>query len=190
MQSANRYALKEWAVVCEALASGRQTLILRKGGIHEERDGFRVEHGEFWLFPTRFHQERGEIVPDAHPLLERAIAARPPEGTIRFQNYAVVSDVFHVTDEALLPSLAGLHILSEETVRRRFHYRTPGLFVLAVRIYRLPEPIEIAESPHFAGCRSWVELPGELPTAEVKAVLSDGQATKVFDDIRSKLASR
>jgi hypothetical protein len=40
-------AFKEWAAVCEALAAGRQTIILRKGGIQEGREGFRVQHGEF-----------------------------------------------------------------------------------------------------------------------------------------------
>src|ERR1700722_13719814 len=38
MQSVNRFAFKEWAVTCQALAAGRQSLLLRKGGIHE-RDG-------------------------------------------------------------------------------------------------------------------------------------------------------
>ena len=52
MEPVNQIAFKEWAVVCAALASGQQSLILRKGGIHEGRDGFRVAHREFWLFPT------------------------------------------------------------------------------------------------------------------------------------------
>ena len=30
-------ALKEWAVICDLLATGRQTLVLRKGGIAEEQ---------------------------------------------------------------------------------------------------------------------------------------------------------
>ena len=30
-----RIAFKEWAAVCRALASGRQSLIIRKGGIAE-----------------------------------------------------------------------------------------------------------------------------------------------------------
>ncbi|MDC0315120.1 DUF1802 family protein [bacterium] len=46
-------AFKEWDVVCEALESGRQKLILRKGGIHEGREGFSFAHEEFVLFPTR-----------------------------------------------------------------------------------------------------------------------------------------
>ena len=41
---------KEWAVVCEALGSGRQSIILRKGGIAEGREGFSFKHREFFLF--------------------------------------------------------------------------------------------------------------------------------------------
>lgn len=49
-------AFKEWASVCEALASGEQTIILRKGGIAEGPGGFTVEHRAFWLYPTFVHQ--------------------------------------------------------------------------------------------------------------------------------------
>jgi hypothetical protein len=41
-------AFKEWAVVCEALGSGRQSVILRKGGIAEGREGFAFLHREFF----------------------------------------------------------------------------------------------------------------------------------------------
>ena len=68
MQPANNTAFKEWAVVCAALGNRRQTIILRKGGIDEGREGFRVKHKEFWLLPTRFHQAAGALVPDAEPL--------------------------------------------------------------------------------------------------------------------------
>jgi len=36
-------ALKEWATVVNALESGKQTVILRKGGILETASGFEVE---------------------------------------------------------------------------------------------------------------------------------------------------
>ncbi len=173
MQKGNRFAFKEWAAVCAALAEGRQSVILRKGGIHEGRDGFRVEHSEFWLFPTRFHQERVELVEDARGLIDRAADERSPAGMIGISLYAVVEDVVHITVESTLPRLTGYHVLSPEVVDERFHYRTPGLFVLATRIYRLPYMVHLPESPHFAGCRSWVDFPGDLPTAGLKPVLSD-----------------
>src|SRR5437764_577573 len=49
-------ALKEWATVCRALESGRQTILLRKGGIYESAGEFEVQHREFLLFPTYVHQ--------------------------------------------------------------------------------------------------------------------------------------
>ena len=48
---------KEWAIVCEAIGRGEQSIILRKGGIAEGRDGFAFRHAEFFLFPTFFHEQ-------------------------------------------------------------------------------------------------------------------------------------
>ena len=44
--------LKEWATVVKALELGKQTVILRKGGILETASGFNIESKEFLLFPT------------------------------------------------------------------------------------------------------------------------------------------
>jgi hypothetical protein len=50
-------------VVVDALARGEQVLILRKGGIHEQRGEFRVSHREFWLFPTQYHEAESSVIP-------------------------------------------------------------------------------------------------------------------------------
>lgn len=188
MQGANRFALKEWAVVCQALAEGRQSLILRKGGIHEGRQGFQAAHREFWLLPTRFHQAADEIIPEARPLLARVQACEPPPGTVRLGLYCVVDEVVHIDDESALPHLAGRHIWSDRTVAERLHYRAPGLFALLVRVYALPEPLEMPDSPHLAGCRSWVDFPAELPTSGLTPVLDDAAAEREFARIRRALA--
>src|SRR5216117_1413384 len=60
-----RIAFKEWAVVVDALGRGEQIIILRKGGIREGPGGFSVDHGEFPLFPTLFHQQRDSVLPHA-----------------------------------------------------------------------------------------------------------------------------
>ncbi|HEY6229533.1 MAG TPA: DUF1802 family protein, partial [Verrucomicrobiae bacterium] len=60
-----RIAFKEWAVIVDALGTGRQIVILRKGGISEGRGGFQVDHPEFLLFPTLFHQQRESVLPEA-----------------------------------------------------------------------------------------------------------------------------
>jgi hypothetical protein len=50
-------AFKEWALICESLGDGRQSLIIRKGGIAEGREGFSFRASEFFLFPTWFHEQ-------------------------------------------------------------------------------------------------------------------------------------
>lgn len=172
MPHETQFAFKEWAVVCAALAAGRQTLILRKGGIHEGREGFQVEHREFWLFPTGFHQQRDEIISEAWPLLDEVQSRGQPSGH-SLDLYAVVEDVHHVVDRAALARLSGRHVWSEATVEQRFQYRTPGLFALVVRVFRRPSPFEIADSPRFAGCKSWVDLPTPLSTSGLQPVLDD-----------------
>lgn len=187
MQSSNHIAFKEWAAIGAALGDGMQTLIVRKGGIHEGREGFRVAHREFWLFPTYVHEAAAGLEQEALPLLARVEAERPIAGTLRLAHYAVVHDVFEIHDEAVLPRLAGQHVWSARTIGERFHYRQPGLFVLVVRMYVARAPHIIPDSPHFAGCRSWVELPVELATQGVEMVLSDDEFDRRRERIREAL---
>jgi hypothetical protein len=185
MFSANRFAFKEWAVTCEALATGRQSLLLRKGGIHERNGRFEVEHGEFWLFPTRFHQNPDEVREDARPLLKQVANETPPADTVRLSLYAVVEEVLELSQESLLPRLAELQILAEQTLVERFRYRRSTLYVLPVRIYRRSEPLTLAESPHFAGCRTWVDLGQELSSEALIPVLGDAAYASQMQAIRS-----
>jgi hypothetical protein len=172
-QTENSVAFKEWAAVCAALGEGRQTIILRKGGIHEGRQGFHVNYGEFWLFPTNFHQLPESLTNDARPIWERARQRQPPADSICIRHYAVVHDVIEIHTESAAVSLRGHHIWSDQTVRDRFHYRHSGLFLLAVRMYVLPHEITLANDPSYAGCRSWVDLEQPLSTAAAAPVLTD-----------------
>lgn len=187
MDCVNRIALKEWAVVCAAVAAGRQTILLRKGGIDEGPDGFQAEHPEYWLFPTRFHQRAEELTPDAAPLLRQVEQSVPPSGTIRLDLYAAVHRVDFVDDPSRLEALEGLHILAPATLAERFAYRSPGLFVFTVRVYRRDEPFEISDAPHFAGCHSWVDLRNKLPTAGLSPVLQDDRFAELSEIVRRRL---
>jgi hypothetical protein len=159
-----KYAFKEWAVICHALAKGRQAIILRKGGIAEVGGIFEVEHARFWLYPTYVHQQRGSIKPEALPLLDDVERHRPPTGIVRLTHFAEVPRVYHLGELEPVLRLQDLHCWSEETVRTRFAYRHPGLYVLPVRIYRAVQPSEVEETAAYAGCKSWVDLENGLPT--------------------------
>lgn len=159
-------AFKEWAVVCRALADGRQRLILRKGGIAEEGGVFRPEFDRFWLYPTHFHeQQQAGIREEFLPLLVEAEAERAPTGTVRLSHFAEVKAVAFADALDAVLALADRHILGEAAVRQRFAYRTPGLYVLDVAVFRAAAPVDVVESPEYAGCKTWVHLTESLATA-------------------------
>lgn len=157
-------ALKEWAAVCRALAAGQQDVILRKGGIAETGGTFRAEHVAFLLYPTYFHEHRTGIRPECVVHYEQAEADRPLPGTIRLTHYCRVRSVRVVTDLSEALALGPRHILTEEVVRQRFAYRTPGLIILEVETHPLPRPSIIPERPEYAGCKSWVVLERVIET--------------------------
>jgi hypothetical protein len=183
-----QHAFKEWSVICRALAEGRQSLILRKGGIQETSGEFRVEHERFWLFPTYVHQQTTGIIPEAGPLLDADLADRPPPGIVRLSLFAEVQHVFQVLELEKALALAGQHIWSEVTVRSRFAYRRPGLFVLAVRVMRIPASIDVPNTPYYDGCKSWVELEKPLPTDGATPVLGEGELEKCTARLRTTIA--
>jgi hypothetical protein len=168
-----RYALKEWAVICRALADGRQALILRKGGLAEPGDEFRVEHKRFWLYPTYVHQQRTGIKPEYSNLLDLAEAEKPPVGTLRLSHFAEVDGIYKLHDMVGALLLSPFHIYSEETVHSRFAYRSPGLLAILLRVYRAAEIQELRESDRYTGCRSWVELERDVPTGAAVPVLDE-----------------
>lgn len=178
-----KHAFKEWAVICRALAEGRQALILRKGGIAEAQGEFRVDHTRFWLYPTFVHQQRAGIKPDALPLLEQAEADKPAPGMIRISHFAEVVGIYHVHDLATAWMVQPLHLWSADTVAQRFQYRSPGLYVMPVRIYRAAQAVDLPDLPRYAGCKSWVELDFERSTDGAVPVLDD----HAFHDFVRKL---
>jgi hypothetical protein len=181
------FALKEWAVICRLLAEGRQTILLRKGGIAEANGAFRVEHDRFWLYPTYLHQQRDGIRPELLALLEETKAARPPVGIVRLTHFAVARRAYPADTLDALLRLQDLHGLSEETVRSRFDYRRPGLFVLPVHVYRAAASHEILETDEYAGCKSWVELATQLPTDGARPVFDDSEFSAVLERLELTL---
>jgi len=166
-------AFKEWAVICAALAQGKQALILRKGGIAEDAGEFQVEEPRFWLFPTYTHQQATGISAEATPLLAEVERAKPPADVVRLSHWAEVTGVYHLHDELSALLLGHLHLWSDATVRQRFAYRMPGLYVLMVRVYQAPTVHELANVAAYEGCKSWVPLERALPVDGSTPVLSE-----------------
>src|SRR5712691_5143990 len=79
MQPVNALALKEWAVVVHALGTGKQTMLLRKGGLHARHGRFATEPTEFFLFPTYVHQMEQGVTSEATADLHIVMKSRPVE---------------------------------------------------------------------------------------------------------------
>ncbi len=179
-------AFKEWAGVCDALEQGVQSIILRKGGIREGLGAgdFVPEHAEFWLYPTAVHQAQ-------QGLRSTGIASPQPVnellGAIPIRSLARVGLIGYIRDEAMLPALEDFHILTDATVHHRFHYRTPGLWVLGVRIWRRDAAYGIIATPAQAGCKTWVTLDAALPTSGLLPVLDDRAWTERLRRLKAVL---
>ncbi len=152
-----RFALKEWAVVCRALETGVQSVLLRKGGISEPGGTFRCEHDLFWLYPTRFHQGAEALTPAGAALLPGLTIPADP-ATVHISLLARVHAMHRITDPGQLAPYLDLQILSHAVVLQRFHYKRPELFVLEVECTPAPTPFTVRETPEMAGCHSWVDL--------------------------------
>jgi hypothetical protein len=182
-------AFKEWQVVCAALAAGCQSILLRKGGIHEGRQGFSFAHESFFLFPTRFHAT-------AEQVREGEIAAAPewqPGDTVRITHYAETAWAITLTEWQQVSALAPLHIYTEKNVHDRFHWQGPdmasgSIHLALVRTHLLTEAWEFPYEAKYGGCRSWVELPAHPTGMKESAlpVLSD----RDFDNLVSQLEQR
>ena len=151
---------KEWTLICDALGSGQQSLIIRKGGIAEGRAGFRFQHEDFLLFPTLFHEQVAKLtLPPSTPL-----PAMREDGQHVITYRVHVEWTRDIADFATVQALAPFHIWQESELLKRFHYEAVGVSVAFVRVEKLSAPFIFPDSPKYGGCRSWITLPA-LPAA-------------------------
>src|SRR6266542_2406518 len=174
---ATAVALKEWAVVCDALLTGRQIVLVRKGGIHEARTGFRADHDSFYLYPNTEHESVEQLQPDARSRLSPY--GEPPQdtGTVFLPGYCHVVDVVAISPETesdRLRALESLTIWTQPYFDVRLAYRPERpVYVLTLRAFRFPEPLAVPYLAAYGGCRSWVPLRTEVAAAPAQPALDD-----------------
>ena len=183
-----RIAFKEWAIVVDALGRGEQIIILRKGGLSEERGGFQPEHSRFLLFPTQFHQQRESVLPAAQNRFGQIAANFPEPFTLRLEFLAEVAAAWHLDSLAAAERLRGQHIWRDEVITERFERgKNKNIHALAVRVFRLSSMIELPMSPAYGGCKSWVELEADVASAGAIPVWSDDAFARMLDQVRAAL---
>ena len=156
-------AFKEWQLVADALASGEQSVLLRKGGISEGKAGFQWLHDRFFLFPSLFHEQAGQValLPDGSP---RSWSPLPgvAEDEIVFSVYVETLATGRIADWEEVQRLAPYHIWREEIVRERFDWGDePGIAWAVVKAWKLVDPWVLKDRATFGGCRSWFGMPAD-----------------------------
>ncbi|MBV8097640.1 MAG: DUF1802 family protein [Verrucomicrobia bacterium] len=162
-------AFKEWALVCASMLRGETSLIFRKGGVAEGREGFRFQHERFFLFPTFFHEQADRLRIDV-PSVE------PEPNLVSFSAYVHVEFTRWIEDLSLLQPLSDLHILKPEVLEQRFAYDDPkGLHLAVIRVFGVIPVWSLALQKSFGGCRSWVELPEAPAELRFTPVIDDSE---------------
>jgi hypothetical protein len=177
-------ALKEWSAAVHAMLDGRQTVLLRKGGIHEKR--FAVTASRFLLFPTVAHSHAERVRPEHWDLLEAAAGDSTDDAVVVRAGAKVVAAV-EVNRPEALEEIAPLHIWTDESVRAdRLDFRPKHrLTVLVVQASPLVEPVQLTRTPEYAGCKSWVPLPVDPTWAA--PVYDDAALEEIADRVRGSV---
>jgi hypothetical protein len=194
-------AFKEWAVTVRALAEGEQLLTLRKGGIREPDKHFRLDHDRFFLYPTFDHQ-RNDLVRESHqPELRRALEegvwadGEPAPETlaqdggiaqpdrVRIRAWAEVAAHWTIADPRTVDALSPFYVWTSDYAEKRLAWkRRHPLHVVLLRTHRIPRPVTVKVKEEFGGCRSWLEIPRDLPF-EGTPVLSDDEFDRAREEI-------
>ena len=184
-------ALKEWAVVVEALAEGQQLLLLRKGGIRDPKGAFQLEHREFFLYPTWEHQSEApesKVRAEFRERYKGLFAQGCSLETIPLKIYAGVAYCAEVQDPKRLEGLRRYYIWTPEFIQERMKYRpqAPTLAVV-LRVYRLMKEIPHLFRPEYAGCKSWVPLGQALPIEGAVPIVDNQRFRKSLEEISGQL---
>lgn len=190
LSDGERSALKEWAVLCAALARGEIVAMVRKGGIREQRAGFAVRHERFLLYPTYFHEKSAELQPRFAERVGAASSSRPPEGIIRVEHVADVVAVWHVRELYRLRAIEDAHGMAWSAVQSRFEYRgNPEVQVVAVRVSRLRSLHEVPETRRYQGCVSWVQLDAAIDVSGAEPALASAALDERIASIAAALGA-
>ena len=175
-------ALKEWATVVKALEQGKQTIILRKGGILETASGFNIESKRFFLFPTWEHQEIKHVKPAFHDFLNEVLDKKPDEGFNKISSYAEILFEKDVESNDVINNLSSFHVWSDSYIQERRNWMPEkpmkAVFLRTVKIPEFNLPLE----PEFSGCKSWIELNSNFQEGQL--ALKDDKINEILQEFK------
>jgi hypothetical protein len=179
-------SLKEWDLLINALLTGEQAILLRKGGILEADNQFELEHKRFLFYPTFIHQDPRMVKPEWRERI-RKLAAEPDK--IEIKGYGEVAEILKVPGRPQLETLSDLHLWDAPLLDMRFAYRPEKpLYLVVVRAFRLPSPVTIPNTIEYAGCKSWVPLMEAVDISTAQQAMPEEKLQPIIARIRTAFA--
>jgi len=167
-------ALKEWALVSQALLRGEQLVLIRKGGLIEPGTGFEILSETFVLYPTFEHQTVNYVREPYRGYFDEAAGWKPADGRLRVEVVGQAVFSTQTKDPDAVRRLAPFHIYNDEFLNQRLKWQPDmPLVIVAVRAFRLPAPQTIPLHAGYAGCKSWVNLEDAVSLHGARPVLDD-----------------
>ena len=179
-------ALKEWAIVVDALRRGEQIAIARKGGVADAKGAFTPRRGVFALFPTNHHADVSAW--------EGAAETRAPNmkdgASVSLDVVAEASAAWRVRGDKSRDALAMLSRRSgwpEDVFAKRANWRADApLTILFLRAYETAETTTLEpDEKRYGGCKSWVAIDAWRPT--MTPVVSDEAYVTMSASIEAEL---
>ena len=175
-------ALKEWATVVKALEQGKQTVILRKGGILETASGFNIESKKFFLFPTWEHQETKHVKSEFHDFLNQVLDKKPDEGFNKITSYAEVLFEKDIESNETINQLSSFHVWSDSYIQERRNWESQKpMKAVFLKTVKIPE-FNLSLKPEFSGCKSWIELNSDFQEGE--SALRDNEIEQKLQEFK------
>ncbi|MEL6940898.1 MAG: DUF1802 family protein [Cyanobacteria bacterium J06598_1] len=182
-------ALKEWSVAVEALTSGETVLLLRKGGIKEEKGRFSAVTDQVVLFPTFEHQKRELLKSQYQSSVEPVPSGWHPQ-IVQIKAWAEITHIFLTQDADRVAALSPLHIWQPQLAQERLKWKAnQPLYVLALRAYRFLSPSEIAWQDSYGGCRSWISLETGMETTGSEPAIATPEYLRQVAEIEACLTA-
>lgn len=170
--------LKEWATVVKALEDGRQSILLRKGGILDVPSGFNIESEKFLLFPTYEHQTKENLKNRDEKYLEMVENSKQNNDFNIITSYAEVLYQKDIQKDEQIKKLSDFHIWSDAYIDTRKNWKPEKpIKAMFLKVFKI-SPIQVPIKSEFHGCKSWIEI---------NANISEGQPVLNCSELDSRL---
>lgn len=183
------YGVKEWAVVVEAIRSGTQCYLLKKGGLTEpDHPEFESPGGMFGLIPIWDKQSSMHLRAESCRTFSEFVSGDDSSDTFS------ISTVVDITEQVVLSNpirahrLWDCHVWRADYLTERINTRPEvPLHLLFVRAYQLPSPIQVKRADSFGETKHWVSLEQDASLNQAQVVLKDPEYKRETRIVREKL---